>query len=141
MDDQERGPIYDIVPNDTGRRLFMAGLLSVANGLSIWAAYNLAQIDNEFASLATKAVVGLHILELANAGFQIIRDLRTPDFRFDDGGEMARGWRERLAKRNLIYNVLPLFVSLSTLSTLSTLYAGNSEPMPPLPTPGGVIQT
>ncbi|HRP37182.1 MAG TPA: hypothetical protein PLS50_05210, partial [Candidatus Dojkabacteria bacterium] len=136
MNNQEQGPVYDFVPNDTGRRLLMTGLLSIANGISVWAAYSLVQMDSEFASMATKFVAGIHGLQIASAGLQIIRDLRTPDPRLHDGGVMARGWRERIAKRNLVFNVMPLFVSLATLSAL---YAGNSTPTP-LPTPGGEIQ-
>lgn len=137
MNNQEHGPVYDIPNNDRGRRILYSGLLSVANGLLVGSAVYLAQIESEYSSMATKFVVALHGFQVFDTVLQIARDLRTPDFQLPDGGVMVHGWRERLALRNFIYNFVPLVVSAVTYASLT---AGNTAPLPPLPTPGGEIQ-
>lgn len=134
---KEQGPVYDIPDNDRGRRALLSGLISAANAFCIWTAFNIAQVNPEIGSYAKLAVAGLHVIEIITTGYQLVRDLRASDYPLPEGAVMATGWRERIAKRNFVFNVLPLFASAATLSAL---YALNSAPMPPLPAPGGEIQ-
>lgn len=136
MNNKEQGPVYDIPNNDIGRKALLSGLISAANAFCIWGAFNIAQVNPEIGSYAKLAVAGLHLLEIVATGYRFRNDLNASDYPLPEGAVMAKGWRERLAIRNLVFNVLPLFVSLATLSAL---YAGNSTPTPP-PIPGGEIQ-
>lgn len=137
MNNQEQRPVYDFEKGNTRSQIIRAGLLSIANGISVALTMGLMQTESEYKFLALGITGGLHLAQVLNAGLQFRRDITSPDIQFPDGGVMRPGWRGRLAIKNLIPNMVPFIFSGLAYAGIST---GDSIPTPPLPTPGAEIQ-